>query len=67
MMALQDDNGSRSRETQGEPPHAPRTLQDRGAKLLSNAQMTTKAASKQRLGRLLPKGEDCRDLTIKRL
>ena len=66
-MASQDDDGSRSHETQGEPPHAPRTPWDRGSKLLADTQRMAKATSKQRLGQLLPEGKDCRDLTIKGL
>ncbi|GFS40079.1 hypothetical protein Acr_00g0066590 [Actinidia rufa] len=40
---------------------------DRGVKLLVDDQRTAKATSKQRPGRLLPEGEDGRDITIKRL
>ena len=66
-MASGDDGCSRSHSTRGEPPHVPRTLGDRGTKLLANAKRTASAASKQKPVRLLPKGEDCRDITIKRL
>ena len=66
-MASQDDNCSTSRQTRGEPPHAPKTPEDKGAKLLANAQRTAKASSKQRLGRLLLESEDNQDITIKRL
>ncbi|GFZ03447.1 hypothetical protein Acr_16g0000710 [Actinidia rufa] len=58
LMASQDDNYFDSRQTRGEPLHAPKTLGDRGAKLLTDAQRTAKATSKQRPGWLLPKGED---------
>ncbi|GFZ12789.1 hypothetical protein Acr_23g0011740 [Actinidia rufa] len=52
---------------EGSSPHIPRTPGDRGAKLLADAQRMAKATSKQTLGRLLPEGEDSRDITIKRL
>ncbi|GFS46047.1 ovate family protein 13 [Actinidia rufa] len=66
-MALQDDNYSISRQTRGEPPHVPRTHGNKGAKLLADAQRTTKTTSKQRSGQLLPEGDDIQDITIKRL
>ena len=66
-MVSQDDNCSNSRETQGEPSHASRTPGDRGDKLLVDAQRMVKVALKQRLGRLLLEGEDCRYLIIKHL
>ena len=66
-MASQDDNCSTSRQTRGEPPHAPRTPRDREAKLLDDAQRMAKATSKQRPGWLLPEGVDSCDITIKRL
>ncbi|GFS39667.1 hypothetical protein Acr_00g0064270 [Actinidia rufa] len=67
MMASQSDSHSDSRENQGEVPHAPRTLGDRGVKLLADAQRTAKATSKQRLVQLLLQGRDSRDITFKRL
>ena len=42
-------------------------LLEKGAKILVNTQRTAKATSKQRPSRLLPKGGDNRDITIKRL
>ena len=65
-MALQDDNCSGNHETHGKAPQVLRTPRDRGAKLLADAQRTEKAASKQIPGQLLPKGENYRDLNIKR-
>ncbi|GFS30539.1 hypothetical protein Acr_00g0012510 [Actinidia rufa] len=55
------------RQTRGEPPHVPRTLGDRGGKLLVDAQRAAKATSKQRQGRLPPGGRDDQDVTIGRL
>ncbi|GFS33543.1 hypothetical protein Acr_00g0029120 [Actinidia rufa] len=66
-MALGDDGCSRSHSTRGEPPHVPQTPGDRGTKLLADAERTASAASKQKPVRLLPKGEDCLDITIKHL
>ena len=66
-MASQSNNYSGSRETRGEPPYAPRTLDDRRAKLRADAQMVAKATSRHRLGQLLPEGGDNRDITIKSL
>ena len=50
-----------------EPPHDPRIPRYKEAKLLVNAQRTTKATSKKRPGRLLLEGEDNQDITIKSL
>ena len=66
-MASQDDNYFDNCQIQGEPSHAPRTLGDKGVKLLADAQRTTKATSKQRPNPLLLEGENSRDITIKRL
>ena len=66
-MAMQDDSYSTNCQTRGESPHAPRTPEDREAKQLVDAQRTAKATSKQRPGRLLPKGKDNQDITIRRL
>ncbi|GFY95352.1 hypothetical protein Acr_10g0007370 [Actinidia rufa] len=52
-------------ETQREPPLAVRTLGDKGAKLLANAQRMAKATSGHKSGWLLPDGGDSRDITIK--
>ena len=65
-MASQSDNCSGSHKTLDEPSHVPRTLGNRGAKLLSNAQSMAKATSKQRLCYLLLEGGDSREFTIKR-
>ena len=59
-MASQSINHSDSQENQREAPHAPRTLGDRGAKLLVDAQKTGKATSRQKLGQLLLEGGDSR-------
>ena len=67
LMASQDDNYSGNHQTRGEPPHAPRTLGDRGAKLLADAQRMAKTNFKQMPGRLLPEGGDNRDINIKLL
>ncbi|GFS37095.1 hypothetical protein Acr_00g0049800 [Actinidia rufa] len=67
LMASQSNNRSGSRETQGEPSHAPRTPSDRGAKLLAKTQRMAKASSRQRPGWLLPEGKDSQDINIKRL
>ena len=64
-MALQDDNCFTNHQTLGEHPHALRTPGNRWAKLLADAQRTTKASLKQMLSQLLPKGEDSRDITTK--
>ena len=64
-MASQDDDCSSSRQTRGEPHHASKTSGDRGAKLLADAQRAAKATSKQTPGRLILKGEDSQDITIK--
>ena len=64
-MASQDDSCSVSHQTRGEPSHVLRTPGDRGAKLLVDAQRTTKATSKQRPSWLLPEEDDSRDITIK--
>ena len=66
-MALQSNNRSGSQEARREPPHAPRTLGDRGAKLLVDVQRMAKATSRQKPDPLLPEGGDSQDITIKRL
>ena len=66
-MISQDNNYFDNHKIRREPSHAPRTPWDRETKLLADAQRTAKATSKQRPSRLLPEGEDCRDLTIKLL
>ena len=66
-MASQSRNHPGSQETHREHPHAPRTPKNRRAKLLVDAQKADEVASRKKLGRLLPKGEDIRDITIKRL
>ncbi|GFS40078.1 hypothetical protein Acr_00g0066580 [Actinidia rufa] len=65
LMASQNSNCSGSRKTHREPPHALRTLGDKGAKLLVDAQRTAKAASNQKQGRLLLERGDSQDITIK--
>ncbi|GFY88833.1 hypothetical protein Acr_06g0007730 [Actinidia rufa] len=66
-MASQNDNRFGICQTREKAPHVPKTLGDRGAKLLADAQMMAKATSKQRPSRLLSEGEDDWDITIKRL
>ncbi|GFY82889.1 hypothetical protein Acr_02g0011290 [Actinidia rufa] len=66
-MASQGNKYSDNSQTQGEPPHVSRTPRDREAKLLPDALKMAKAISKKRPGRMLPEGEDSRDITIKRL
>ncbi|GFZ20843.1 hypothetical protein Acr_29g0000050 [Actinidia rufa] len=56
---------SASVKPKGSPLMCPRTLGDRGAKVLADAQRTAKVTSKQRPSRLLFEGEDNRDVTIK--
>ena len=64
-MASHNNNCPGNRETQRLQPHAPITLGDRGAKLLVDVQRSALATSKPKTGRLLPEGEDNKDLTIK--
>ena len=66
-MTSQNNNRSGSREIQREPPHAPRTLGDKGAKILVDAQRMAKATSGQKPSRFLHEGGDKLDITIKRL
>ncbi|GFY95487.1 hypothetical protein Acr_10g0008720 [Actinidia rufa] len=66
-MASEDEECSASRHTQGEPPHVARTPRDKGGKLLADAQRVAKATSKERPGRVPPKGRDDWDITIGQL
>ena len=59
LMASRIMNGGRaSRESQREYPLVPRTLGERRAKLLSDAQRAAKGSSGQRLGQFLPGDEE---------
>ena len=64
-MASQSNNRSGSQEIHKKPFHAPKTLGDRRAKLLVDAQRAAKVAFRQKLGWLLPEKGVRRDITIK--
>ncbi|GFS36490.1 hypothetical protein Acr_00g0046270 [Actinidia rufa] len=63
-MVSHSSNRSDSRETRRETPHAPKIPGCKGGKLLADAQRAAGVTSGQNPGRLLPKGEDNRDIII---